>query len=889
MEVITTHVNADFDCLGSMIAARRLYPEAHLIFAGAQERNLREFLQEDGVVDPALFKRVKDIDLDQVTRLILVDVRQSDRIGPFGDVARREEVELHIYDHHPAGNADLKGVVEHIESVGSTVTVLTGIFQQRGIVPTAEEATMMMLGLYEDTGSLLFSSTTTDDYLAAAFLLSHGADLNTVADFLTQELTADQVALLHDLIESRTILHIAGVEVVVAQASADHFVGDLAVLAHKLMDMEGTQSLIVVARLGGRVFMVGRSRAPEVDMGQIFSRFGGGGHSFAASATVRDLTLLEIVDRLPAVLQQHVQPRWEARHLMSSPVKTIAKDASMRETRAIFTRYNINALPVVDDHRVVGLITRQLADRAVHHGLAEQPVSDYMTGDFFEVDPHTPIAVLQEQLMERNQRFVPVVEEGRLVGAITRTDLLRHMISGARALRTGTEAIDTLVGGGGLKKRRVERMLADQLPPRIQDLLRRFGRIADEQGVSIFAVGGFVRDLLLQQENLDIDIVVEGDGIAFAEACAIDQGCRIRSHKKFGTAVLIFPDGFKLDVASARMEYYTSPGALPQVEHAGIKLDLYRRDFTINTLAIALNEAHYGELIDFFGAQKDLKEKAVRVLHSLSFVEDPTRIFRAIRFEQRLGFHLGVHTEQLLQSAVRMGFLAKAGGRRLYNELVIILKEAAPLPALLRMGEFGLLQRLQTGLEVNPAIRQLFERAPRILNWYELLYTGETCEAWQVYFLCLLSELDHAAVRGFCERLDIPPKPRQVFMEERREGHRVLQLLERRHSRKSSPGPVDLHRWLEPLSTEILLFLMARASCEEVRRWISLFVTQLREISPLLNGHDLRRLGIPPGPDYKTILAALLKARLAGRVVTREDELALVRKRFLSQDVDGNE
>ncbi|BCA80056.1 CBS domain-containing protein [Desulfuromonas sp. AOP6] len=888
MEVITTHVNADFDCLGSMIAARRLYPGAHMVFAGAQERNLREFLQE-GEVDPGLFKRVKDIDLEQVSRLILVDVRQSDRIGPFGEVSRRDNVEIHIYDHHPAGKADLKGVVEHIEPVGSTVTVLTGIFRQRGIEPTAAEATMMMLGLYEDTGSLLFSSTTTDDYLAAAFLLSHGADLNTVADFLTQELTADQVALLHDLIESRTILNIAGVEVVIAQASADHFVGDLAVLAHKLMDMEGTQALIVVVRLGGRVFMVGRSRAPEVDMGQIFSRFGGGGHSFAASATVRDLTLLEIVDRLPSVLQQHVQPRWEARHLMSSPVKTIAKNASMRDTRAIFTRYNINALPVVDDNRVVGLITRQLADRAVHHGLAEQPVNDYMTGDFFEVDPRTPIAVLQEQLMERNQRFIPVVEEGRLVGAITRTDLLRHMISGARALRTGTEAIDTLVGGGGLKKRRVERMLAEQLPQRIQDLLRRFGSIADEQGVSIFAVGGFVRDLLLEQENLDIDIVVEGDGIAFAEACAADQGCRIRSHKKFGTAVLIFPDGFKLDIASARMEYYTAPGALPQVEHAGIKLDLYRRDFTINTLAIALNEAHYGELIDFFGAQKDLKEKAVRVLHSLSFVEDPTRIFRAIRFEQRLGFHLGVHTQQLLLSAVRMGFLAKAGGRRIYNELVIILKEAAPLPALLRMGEFGLLQRLQAGLEVNPGIRQLFERAPRILNWFELLYTGKTCQAWQVYFLCLLADLDHAAVRGCCERLDVPPRQRQVFMEERREGLRVLQLLERRHSRQSLPGPVDLHRWLDPLSTEILLFLMARASCEEVRRWISLFVTQLRDVVPLLNGHDLRSLGIPPGPQYKTILAALLKARLAGRVVTREDELAMVRKRFLSTEGDDHE
>jgi tRNA nucleotidyltransferase (CCA-adding enzyme) len=273
MEVITTHINADFDCLGAMIAARKLYPRAELVFAGSQEKSLREFFVRSAVYAYD-FKRIRDIDLAAVTRLILVDVRQSERIGPFGEVARREGVEVHIYDHHPAGQADIQGDLETIEPVGSTVTVLTHIFMERGIVPNPEEATMMMLGLYEDTGGLLFNSTTLRDFQAAAYLFTHGANLNTVADFLTQELTADQVTLLHKLIESRTVLNVRGIDISIAHASIDHFVGDLAVLAHKLKDMENLDALLVVVRMADRIFLVGRSRIPEVHVGEILRAFG---------------------------------------------------------------------------------------------------------------------------------------------------------------------------------------------------------------------------------------------------------------------------------------------------------------------------------------------------------------------------------------------------------------------------------------------------------------------------------------------------------------------------------------------------------------------------------------------------------------------------------------
>jgi len=883
MDVITTHINADFDCLGAMIAARRLYPGAEMVFAGSQERSLREFLLRSAVYSYN-FKRVRDIDLERITRLILVDVRQSVRIGPFGEVARRPGVELHIYDHHPEGQADLHGTVEHIEPVGSSVTVLVRLFQERGIVPQPDEATMMMLGLYEDTGCLLFNSTTGRDYEAAAFLHAHGADLSTVAEFLTQELTVDQVALLHELIQSRTVLNLEGVDVSLAHASVEHFVGDLAVLAHKLKDMENLGALIVAVRMGDRIFLVGRSRIPQVNVGEILAEFGGGGHAFAASGTVRDQTLVQVLERFPEVLRRHVRPQRQARQLMTTPVKSVGKKATVAEVREIMTRYGINALPVMDRRRVVGIITRQVAEKAAHHGLAEQPVAEYMSGEFVTVTPDTPIESVQELIVDRNQRFVPVIEDGALIGAITRTDLLRYLVSGVRVAQ---EDLPGEGGGSYLKKRQVARLMRELLPADILAMLQEMGKVGDDLDMGVFVVGGFVRDLLLRQQNLDLDLVVEGDGIAFAAEYARRFDCRIRTHRKFGTAVIIHPDGFKVDVASTRMEYYLEPGALPKVEHASIKLDLYRRDFSINTLAVALNRSEYGELLDFFGAQRDLQEQAVRVLHNLSFVEDPTRVFRAIRFEQRLGFHMGKQTEHLLRSAVRMGFLERVGGVRLFNELVIILKETDPIPALSRMAELDLLKFLHPALGFSPRIRKLFDEASRAVHWYELLYTGESCQRWLVYHLCLLAGLDRDAVSGLCSRLGIPARYREVLCLEREEGHRALQLLERRCARGKEPRASELYRLLKPFNGEVLLYLMARASSNDVRRWFSLFFTRLREVSPVLTGRDLRAMGVVPGPLFKKILATLLDARLNGRVTTREEEEALVRKRFLRGTQNG--
>jgi tRNA nucleotidyltransferase (CCA-adding enzyme) len=233
--------------------------------------------------------------------------------------------------------------------------------------------------------------------------------------------------------------------------------------------------------------------------------------------------------------------------------------------------------------------------------------------------------------------------------------------------------------------------------------LRHIGRTADNSNINAYVVGGFVRDVLLyiRKNEFDIDIVVEGNGIDFARDIASSLNARVSPHEKFKTAVVSLEDGLKIDVATARTEFYSSPGALPEVEMSSLKLDLYRRDFTINTLAVQLNTQKYGTLIDYFFAQKDLKDKVIRIIHNLSFVEDPTRIFRAVRFEQRFNFKIGKFTEKLIKNAIDMEFFKRLSGPRVFTELKYILMEENPLPAIERIANFNLFRQFTANLNLR--------------------------------------------------------------------------------------------------------------------------------------------------------------------------------------------
>jgi len=415
-------------------------------------------------------------------------------------------------------------------------------------------------------------------------------------------------------------------------------------------------------------------------------------------------------------------------------------------------------------------------------------------------------------------------------------------------------------------------------------------------------VGGFVRDLLLQVRNLDLDIVIEGDGIDFARRLAKRLHGTVRAHEKFNTAVVKLADGFKIDVATARLEYYEYPAAMPTVELSSVKLDLFRRDFTINAMAVHLNPDKFGILVDFFNCQNDLRDRQIRVLHNLSFVEDPTRIFRAIRFEQRMGFSLGKLTAKLMRNAVKMGMYGRFSGSRFFHELQIILSEENPQPAIYRLAQFDLLKFLHPALNLDQRLKNILRETHRSLAWYKRLYLDSPYCQWQVFLLALTARLNGRQVMDFFKRFEVSERYRYILMADKVAVTNVLKVLLQRSfavepvaasalpgqpavkvkaKSKASPlKPSEVYRLLHGLSIEGLLYLMSTVDNQAGKQVVSFYVTKLRLIKPSINGNDLREMGYKPGPKFGRMLSQLLEARLDGVLKSRQDEEEFLRRHY---------
>jgi tRNA nucleotidyltransferase (CCA-adding enzyme) len=877
LTVITTHLNADFDALASMLAAQKLYPDALVVFPGSQEKNLRNFFISSMAY---LFNMadIRSIDFSAIRRLVLVDTRQPSRIGKFAEILHQPEIEIHVYDHHPPMQTDIRGHEEYCRITGATVTLLCELIRKKGIEITADEATVMCLGIYEDTGSFTFPSTTAEDFLAAAYLLSCGANLNTISSMLAREISPEQVSLLNEMIQSANRYAVKGVEVVVTTVSSDRYVPDFAFLVHKLIKMENLVALFAVASMENKVHIVGRSRIPEVDVGAILSRLGGGGHGFAASAVLKDYTLVQAEQKLVEILYQTVRPRRLARDIMSSPAITIGPTMTCKRAAEMLNRYNINALLVTDPAQgqspLLGYISRQVIEKALYHHLDEVAVREYMTSDMAWVSPDADLAEIQQKIIENKQRILPVVQDDKIMGVVTRTDLL-NLIARQSSIDMANESgnFQDIIQA---RTRNILPVMIERLFPHLIQHLRNIGSVAREMGIEAFVVGGFVRDMFLNRPNDDMDIVVEGDGIAFARQYASVTGARVHTHGHFGTAVITYPDGFKIDVATARMEYYQFPTALPIVEMSSIKLDLFRRDFTINTLAIQLNPDKFGILIDFFAGQKDIKEKAIRVLHNLSFVEDPTRAFRAIRFEQRFGFNMGKLTAGLIENAVKMDFFSRLSGRRVLNELRQIFGEENPIPAIFRLNEFQLLRVIHPNFQLSADKATLLAGVKSVLTWHELLFLEEPIQKWIVYFLVMMKGYDLKTAEDIFTRLEMPAKIREMLGKERIVAEKTLSWLER-HSPVLNSVLCD---HLADIRTEVRLYMMALARQERVKRAISQYFVKLRFLKPITTGEDLKRMGYPPGPLFKDILLGIRNEKLNGHLETKEDEIRFIQKHF---------
>ncbi len=876
MQIIVPHTNTDLDAIGAAIGAQVLYPKAQIVLPGTANPMAAEFISLHRY--NLRVYRVKEVDLTQVQRAIVVDTADAARLGPLRTLL--PSVELHLYDHHPPEADDLQGRLEVRAPVGATCTLIAEQIEEAGAPLTPFQATALLVGIYADTGSLSLLGTTDRDARAAGFLLSRGASLQAAARFMEVSLSPVQQTLLQQLQNRGRWVNVRGARIRLLAAEVPEYVGGLNLVVHRLMELEPVPALFAAVRMQDRVHLVGRSSVPWVDAARVLSQFGGGGHAAAASAVVKGLPVAEVAAQLEEALPAGVERPLMARDVMSAPVKTILAGKPIRDAERLMLRHGHTGLPVVDDRgQVVGVVSLRDVEKARRHGLEHAPVKSVMKARVIAVHPETPIDEVQELMIERDIGRVPVVADGNLVGIITRSDIL-GLIYGAPAPRWHRRLYAAPDAPKDLRDPAVQLALeaVESAPAGIRALLRTAGRVAEQEGVAVYAVGGFVRDLLLGRPNLDFDIVVEGDGIAFAHSLARELGGRVKEVPRFGTAhIYLEPDEpdlpSRIDVATARREFYEHAAALPRVEHADLHEDLYRRDFSINALAIRLGSAGPSGLIDFFGGLKDLAAGQVRILHTLSFVEDPTRLLRAVRFAHRYGFRLEPETEVCARRAIAEGFLGRVSRERLRNELLLMLQEPGCGGALQMLADLGGLDAILPGVDLTPELLSLLDAADSLPE--EEPDIAAQSKLWLAKLLVLIHRLPLNRGAALVKRLRLRRAESQCCLQ-------VLAGWRIAHDLVTAPrpDPAAIVARLRDWPPEGLLLLHLLGGGDRV----SAFWHEWRHIRLAITGADVQALGVAPGPRVGRILERVLAARLSGQALDRAAQLDLARRHAAQQE-----
>jgi tRNA nucleotidyltransferase (CCA-adding enzyme) len=808
-----------------MVAARLLYPEAVAIAGHELAPQVAAFL--------ALGRERLDLPYPEeipphsVDKVILVDTQSPERVEGLSKLLS-DSVEWLSYDHHPPDpKRFFKG--GEIRTVGAATTILVGKLLQRGIFVKPFEATLFALGIHQDTGNLTHPSTQPEDARALAVLLEWGADLNRIMEF--SRLSPQQNELLKSLEKNARISEVGEKIVLTCFSEGDH-VGGAADAVDHLAHLHGADVALAAVKIDGKTLVVGRSNC--FDVRTLLAPLEGKGHPGAAAGHTM-MSPREAIDFLEKRVSDFLPPPLRAAEVMNSPVRTVDSEA-----RAIFALERLvyfghGALAITEKGNVCGMISRKDLEKAVRHGLGEEPVGSIGDRRVLSVPPDAPLSEILSLMGRHGVGRLLVTENENLLGIITRSDLIW-------ALEAHPQAEKALYLGALLEK---------LWPPDALAILQEARSIFSS--TPLYLVGGAVRDLLLGRPNLDIDLVVEGDAIRLAESWARQKNYRFEPHPPFGTALLVTPNGFEIDVAMAREEYYPHPNALPIVEPASIRQDLFRRDFTVNAMGLDLSR---GKLVDPFGGREDLEKRVFRVLHRLSFIEDPTRILRGIRLAVRLGFSFEENSQELARySASRLG---ETGGERFKREVRRLLEEG-------KNQGISLLFQLEGEQLINRGIMRpapgLFRRYFRLKKLFNARIEGR-------YWLAGLALLLLGTEVTCFERLLLGEKEKEV-LKDCLEADNLFPLPEKNSA---------LYFRLKNQRPELLLFLAALAAPRERKKILSFFFRLRGVVLEEVSGYTLKELGLPPGPAYRVLLDEILAAKLDGKIEKAEDESSLAKK-----------
>lgn len=840
MDLILTHTNTDLDGLGAMVAAKRLYPRAIAAYAPQLNSNVRRFIRLHS--ESFGLRPLSEIDLSEAKRIILVDTQDLGRVGR----PVPEGVETIIWDHHPPFTPPAQGV---IKPVGASTTLLVHALMRLDMTLTPPEATAMMLGIYADTGQLTFPSTTPEDLDAAAYLLRQGAQLETVGEYLESSLSARQQDLFKALLEHAERHALPGSQALLAALSWHDDAPELSTLTSKLIDVTGADVTAVAVETpdghGRRTQFVARSSVRGFDVRELLAPWNPRGHAGAASAHAENLPIEEALPVLRERLKRLSRQEPTARDLMSCPVRTLPFTITVLEAAEQFAKFGHSAMPVMHRGKPQGVISRRDLDRALAHGRGEASIQGMVARRVSAVAPDTPLSEIQARMVSKDIGRLLVLDGDALIGIVTRSDVLR-----ARYELEGPRKPHPLSGN-----------LAGRLhaawPQDWTELLDAIGRMAGE--TPTYLVGGAVRDLLLGQANLDVDLVVEGDAVAMARDFAAHRGGTLKIHEAFGTAHVELSDGKRVEFATARVEHYPVAGGLPVVEPATLHQDLSRRDFTINALAMRVGGPDHGLLIDFFGGIEDLEHGRLTILHPLSFIEDPTRIIRAVRFENQLpGFRMDPQTEAFARHALASSRFDGLSSARVKGELRRGFAMQPTWPFVRRLEELDAWRMLDSQLRLRRREACAIARIDRM----EL----DEPSRWPLLLAVLLRPVP-------AERRERVVAAMHLSRQETLNLHACWELDAIPRVEWLGMGAVQLARTLEGKPELATSYLLATVASRPGRARIRDYRDRLRHVKlARVDGHWLKAQGFPPGPAYKEVLSELLDRKRAGTLETAADE-----------------
>lgn len=425
--------------------------------------------------------------------------------------------------------------------------------------------------------------------------------------------------------------------------------------------------------------------------------------------------------------------------------------------------------------------------------------------------------------------------------------------------------------GGQLKK---------AVPPAYLHFISSTSELAQKHGFPLYLVGGFVRDLLLRIPNLDLDFVVEGNGMEFAKILADTTGGSLVTYPRFCTATVFYKsrnlnleNDLRVDFSSARKETYPQPAILPQVTLSSVQEDMRRRDFTINALSIKLNPGAFGILYDFCGGLQDLKKKKLRILHEKSFVDDPTRIFRSVRFKNRFRFYMDAYSIKRMKEAVEGKTIERLSGERLRNELVLLFSEKSAAVSFRDLQKRGVFPHIYPGFGTAPAVKNYFSRLERVIRWYEKNVKDSSLQVWLLFFAGACSHQTPRHLQKLAHRLRFSRQERKL----------LLSFYEARVRWLQKRKPLQSFLALKKYPPETCLYLMSASSSRKAVREVKNFLLFQKDVKLDITGADLLNLGYAPGPHFKKVLSYVLEAKVKGKVKTREEQLALAKKHLARQ------